>query len=411
MPEEGSYLIQVFAENSEGQSLAPLALEQPVKLTRKIDVPEPPPKLDVIAKSDSSITLQWEMPRHDGGSPLTEYLLEMREKRGKNTEWTQVQILPVITTSFRVTKLNEDSSYYFRIKAANTIGYSEPKSIDKAVKPQKQNGKRDGLSSHSTREMSCCLEPPSMPGKPLETTNVDPTSISISWRPPSSSGSNEISGYIIERRDALKAHWTSVKKVSSSQFNLLINELTEGASYYFRVCAVNEDDLQGEWLELDPPVLCRNPYDVPSPPRNIRVNEILGQTVHLQWDAPENDGGKPVRGYIIERRDVHRTTWLKEGRCKTTTYEIENLPLSAQHVIRVTAENEEGLSAPCEIDRPIQIDAKDSKLIRSRLDLFSTVSALSLFSFIAKSSRCDHRQSERSINHVELVTSNSQLAR
>ena len=152
-----------------------------------------------------------------------------------------------------------------------------------------------------------------------------------------------------------------MKKVSSSQFNLLIGDLTEGASYFFRVGALNEDDLHSEWLELDTPVLCRNPYDVPSPPKNLVATEIIGQTVHLQWDAPENDGGRPVRGYIIERRDVHRTTWLKEGRCKTTTYELENLPLGAQHIIRVTAENEEGLSAPCEINKPIQIDAKDSK--------------------------------------------------
>ena len=72
---------------------------------------------------------------------MVEYLLEMRDKKNKNSEWTQVQILPVITTSFRVTKLSEDVAYNFRIKAANSVGYSEPKSLDKAVKPQKQNGK------------------------------------------------------------------------------------------------------------------------------------------------------------------------------------------------------------------------------------------------------------------------------
>jgi titin len=81
------------------------------------------------------------MPRNDGGSPLTGYLLEMREKKGKTSEWTQVQILPIITTSFRVTKLNEDVYYNFRIKATNSVGHSEPKSLEKAVKPQKQNGK------------------------------------------------------------------------------------------------------------------------------------------------------------------------------------------------------------------------------------------------------------------------------
>jgi titin len=134
-------LIQVFSENSEGESLEPLALEQPVKLARKIGAPDPPAKLDVLTKTDSSITLQWEMPRNDGGSPLTEYLLEMREKKGKNSDWVQVQILSAITTSFRVSKLNEDSSYNFRIKAANSIGYGEPKTLEKSVKPQKQNGK------------------------------------------------------------------------------------------------------------------------------------------------------------------------------------------------------------------------------------------------------------------------------
>lgn len=110
-------------------------------MTRKIDIPEPPSKLDVIAKTDSTITLQWEMPRHDGGSPLVEYVLEMRDKKGKNSEWTQVQILPAITTSYRVSKLDENVHYNFRIKAANTIGYSEPRTLEKAVKPQKQNGK------------------------------------------------------------------------------------------------------------------------------------------------------------------------------------------------------------------------------------------------------------------------------
>ncbi|CAF4929782.1 unnamed protein product, partial [Rotaria sp. Silwood1] len=348
LPDEGSYLIQVYAENSEGQSLEPLILEQPVKLTRKIDVPEPPSKLDVIAKTDSSITLQWEMPRNDGGSPLIEYLLEMRDKKNKNNEWAQVQILPAITTSFRVSKLDENVYYNFRIKAANSIGYSEPKSLEKAVKPQKQS------------------EPPSMPDKPLQTSNIDSTSISISWKPSLSSGSSDIISYIIERRDALKANWIPVKKVSSNQYNLIITELMEGSSYYFRVCALNEDDLQSEWLELDMPVLCRNPYDVPSPPKNLTVKDIIGQTVRVQWDPPENDGGKLIRAYIIERRDVQRTTWLKEGRCKTTTYEIESLPLGAQHLIRVTAENEEGLSAPCEIDKPLQIDAKDISLPKPR---------------------------------------------
>jgi hypothetical protein len=172
-----------------------------------------------------------------------------------------------------------------------------------------------------------------------------------------------------------------VKKVSSNQYNLLISELTEGSSYYFHVCALNEDDLQREWFELDALILCRNPYDVPSPPKNLIVSETIGQTVCIQWNPPENDDGKLIHGYIIERCDTKRIAWLKEGRCKTTTYDIENLPLGAQHIIRVIAENEEGLFGPCAIDKPIQIDAKDSKIIDHHFIKY----LISLFSFITKS--------------------------
>ncbi|CAF0907895.1 unnamed protein product, partial [Didymodactylos carnosus] len=344
LPEDASYHIQVFAENAEGSSVEPLQTEEPVNLVRKVDVPSAPAKIEVIAKTENSITVQWEAPRADGGSPVTEYLLDMREKR--KTEWTQVQQMPAITTSFRITKLKEGTDYYFRVKAVNAQGEGPAQALEKAVKPQKHN------------------EPPSMPGKPLETKNIDPTSILITWSPSKNSGSSDITGYVVEKRDALKAQWTQVRTTQSSQFSCVINDLVEGGGYFFRVRAQNDDGLS-EGLELDMPVICKNPFDVPSPPRNLQVVEINLQTVKLQWDAPENDGGQPVRAYIIERRDAQRTGWIKETRCKTTTTEIENLPTGQHHMIRVTAENQEGQSAPCEIG-PIQIDSKDLALPKPR---------------------------------------------
>lgn len=49
----------------------------------------------------------------------------------------------------------------------------------------------------------------------------------------------------------------------------------------------------------------------PSAPRELNVLEVLKSTVQLAWEPPEDDGGSPVTGYIIEKREVSRKTWSK----------------------------------------------------------------------------------------------------
>jgi len=39
--------------------------------------------------------------------------------------------------------------------------------------------------------------------------------------------------------------------------------------------------------------------------------DIIKNTVQLSWEPPEDDGGSPVTGYIIEKREVSRKTWNK----------------------------------------------------------------------------------------------------
>lgn len=33
--------------------------------------------------------------------------------------------------------------------------------------------------------------------------------------------------------------------------------------------------------------------------------------VHLMWEAPDHDGGSPITGYQVEKREVSRKTWVK----------------------------------------------------------------------------------------------------
>lgn len=49
----------------------------------------------------------------------------------------------------------------------------------------------------------------------------------------------------------------------------------------------------------------------PSAPKDFKVMEVTRQHVHLSWEAPEHDGGSPLTGYQVEKRDVSRKTWVK----------------------------------------------------------------------------------------------------
>lgn len=45
-------------------------------------------------------------------------------------------------------------------------------------------------------------------------------------------------------------------------------------------------------------------------------------TVQLTWEPPENDGGTPITGYLIEKREVSRKTWTKVCSIFKTTMHV-----------------------------------------------------------------------------------------
>ena len=69
--------------------------------------------------SRNSAELKWTAPERDGGSPITNYVVEKRDVRRKG--WQAVDTT-VKELKYSVTPLNEGSLYVFRIAAENTVG-------------------------------------------------------------------------------------------------------------------------------------------------------------------------------------------------------------------------------------------------------------------------------------------------
>ena len=95
--------------------------------------------------------------------------------------------------------------------------------------------------------------------------------------------------------------------------------------------------------------------DVPSAPENLKVTDISSDAVSLEWSPSKSDGGAPIVGYAIERRDAGRQQWVRVTRVepKVNKYTVPKLLEGRGYTFRVMAENEEGLSEPVTLDKTV----------------------------------------------------------
>ena len=96
--------------------------------------------------------------------------------------------------------------------------------------------------------------------------------------------------------------------------------------------------------------------DVPSAPQNLRGTEVDASYITLAWDIPATDGGSAITGYVIEKKDIKRADYVLVANVDATTMQCKATKLfeGSEYLFRVFAENQVGLSKPCELDKPIK---------------------------------------------------------
>ncbi len=102
-----------------------------------LDKPGPPRDIQVRDITENSCKLRWSPPEHDGGSDITNYIIEKRE--GYKRMWQNVG--NTSNTDISATSLITGNSYSFRISAENAVGVGEPAELDTPVKPQSKFSK------------------------------------------------------------------------------------------------------------------------------------------------------------------------------------------------------------------------------------------------------------------------------
>lgn len=102
----------------------------------------------------------------------------------------------------------------------------------------------------------------------------------------------------------------------------------------------------------------------PSKPRGpIDISNITEDHVKLSWKAPEKDGGSRISAYIVEKCEARRPKWLRVARLApdNLSVDIDNLIENVDYYFRISAENDVGVSAPLETDKPVIPKSKYSK--------------------------------------------------
>lgn len=99
------------------------SVESEIQISPLKDKPGPPAAFDISEITSESCCLAWNPPRDDGGSPITNYIVECRQTDSE--DWVKLSAT-VKHTTFKACKLTAMKDYIFRISAENQFGIGEP---------------------------------------------------------------------------------------------------------------------------------------------------------------------------------------------------------------------------------------------------------------------------------------------
>ena len=95
------------------------------------DEPGKPGNAQVVDWDVDHADITWTKPENDGGSPITGYVIEYKEKFCG--DWVTAKEVPGDASGATVTGLKEGAQYEFRIRAINKAGPGEPSDATKPI--------------------------------------------------------------------------------------------------------------------------------------------------------------------------------------------------------------------------------------------------------------------------------------
>ena len=294
-----NYNFAVAAHNSAGIGLVSNVVSaMPSAPLTVIVVPGVPTGLTAMP-ADGQVHLSWTAPLSNGGSPIDYYVVY---RNGAD-------VTHEAGTSTNVSGLINGVSYSFTVAAHNSAGVgaqSEP------------------VSSTPSATIA-------VPGSPTG-LNATPGNgqVQLSWTAPASNGGAPIDYYIVYQDSVDVAH---VNVTTATMANLI-----NGVSYSFTVAAHNSAGVgsMSNATSVTPNISA----SVPGSPTGLN-GTFDDARIHLQWNAPDDDGDQTITEYRIYRgTSLASLAQISSG--VGTSYLDSNISIGQTYYYRVSAVNAAG---------------------------------------------------------------------
>lgn len=96
------------------------------------DVPDAPENVAVSKVNKFGATVTWEPPHFDGGSEVSAYVIELRDRT--SVKWEAALVCDANDRSANLNDVVENKEYIFRVRAENKAGIGRPSTATNPVK-------------------------------------------------------------------------------------------------------------------------------------------------------------------------------------------------------------------------------------------------------------------------------------
>ncbi len=308
------YYYRVRAYNSVGNS----PFSNIASATTPEVLPNQPDSLIAQTLNSSSIQIRWADRSHN------ELGFKLERKLSTAPNWLEIVSLPANVKTYNDTGLVQNTTYNYRIRSYNSIGYSGYSNIANAT----------------TNDMA------PIPPSALATTALGPTKIKLQWN----DNSGNETRFTIERSYLRNGPWTKIDSVNMNVTQYSDSNLVPATKYFYRIRAFNSIGYSS-YSNIDSAIT----HDIPPIAPTALVTQAVGSgKVALQW--ADNSGNESY--FNIERSTGNIWNWqiIDSVGANQTQYLDSNLTPVTLYFYRIRAKNPMGYSGYSNIDSALTFD-------------------------------------------------------